>query len=236
ALAVARHMTCGRVLAVDAEPAIVEVARARIYDEWADPRIRVDVALVDMDDVDSLRDTVGGHADLVWASAVVHHLGDQQRGINALAALLAEGGRLALAEGGLPARHLPWDLGAGDPGLELRLHAAEDRWFARMRAALPRRRPMPYGWGEALRRADLHPTTTATTLTELPPPLPSPERRAVVNSLANRVDRLRDTGLLTPADLDTWARLLDPGDPCWLGGRADLFLLEARSVHVGLRG
>ncbi|MBU8861553.1 MULTISPECIES: class I SAM-dependent methyltransferase [unclassified Micromonospora] len=236
ALALARHMTCGRVLAVDAEPAIVDVARARIYDEWADPRVRVDVALVDIDDVDSLAETVGGHADLVWASAVVHHLGDQQRGINALAALLAQGGRLALAEGGLPARHLPWDLGVGDPGLELRLHTAEDRWFAGMRAALPGGRPMPYGWDEALRRAGLDPATTATALSELAPPLAPPERRAVVDRLADRVGRLRGTGLLTTADLCTWDRLLDPGDPVWLGNRRDVFLLEARSVHVGRRG
>ncbi|MDG4795610.1 class I SAM-dependent methyltransferase [Micromonospora sp. WMMD1082] len=236
ALALARHMTCGRILAVDAEPAIVEAARARIRTEWADPRIRIDVELVDIADTGSLRRTVCGHADLVWASAMVHHLGDQQRAVDALAALLARGGRLALAEGGLPARHLPWDLGVGDPGLELRLHTAEDRWFARIRAALPGSRPMPYGWDEALRRAGLDPATTVTTLSELPPPLPPPQQRAVVNRLANRIGRLRDTGLLTPADLHTWDRLLDPSDLVWLGNRRDVFLLEARSVHVGRRG
>ncbi|WBB54706.1 class I SAM-dependent methyltransferase [Verrucosispora sp. WMMD573] len=235
-LALARHMTCGRIVAIDAEPAIVEAARARVHTEWADPRIRIDVALVDIDDVDRIQETVGGHADLVWASAVVHHLGDQQRGIDTLAALLARDGRLALAEGGLPARHLPWDLGVGDPGLELRLHTAEDRWFVRMRAALPGGRPMPYGWDEALRRAGLDPATTVTTLSELPSPLAPPARRAVVNRLANRISRLRHTGLLTAADLQTWDRLLDPADPAWLGDRRDVFLLEARSVHVGRRG
>ncbi|MCZ7418682.1 MULTISPECIES: class I SAM-dependent methyltransferase [unclassified Micromonospora] len=236
ALALARHMTCGQILAVDAEPAIVETARARIHREWADPRIRIEVKLVDIDDINVLQETAGGQADLVWASAMVHHLGDQQRAVDALAALLARGGRLALAEGGLPARHLPWDLGVGEPGLELRLHTAEDRWFARMRAALPGSRPMPYGWDEALRRAGLDSATTATTLCELSPPLAPPQRRAVVNGIASRIGRLRDTGLLTPGDLHTWDRLLDPEDPVWLGNRRDVFLLEARSVHVGRRG
>ncbi|WP_235944778.1 hypothetical protein [Verrucosispora sioxanthis] len=68
------------------------------------------------------------------------------------------------------------------------------------------------------------------------PPLAPPQRRAVVNGLASRIGRLRDTGLLTPGDLHTWDRLLDSEDPVWLGNRRDVFLLEARSVHVGRRG
>lgn len=60
-----------------------------------------------------------------------------------LAGLLAPGGRPALAEGGLASRHLPWDLGFGEPGHELRLQLAEDRWFAVMRISLPDPRPCP---------------------------------------------------------------------------------------------
>ncbi|MGI5215295.1 class I SAM-dependent methyltransferase [Plantactinospora sp. CA-290183] len=236
ALALARHMTCGRVLAVDAEATILDAARDRIEAEWSDPRIRIDVLPADISHTaDALAEAVGGHADLLWASAVVHHLGDQQRAVDTLAALLAPGGRLALAEGGLPTRHLPWDVGVGEPGLESRLHLAQERWFARMRAALPGSRPMPYGWGEALRRAGLNPVTTATALIEVSPPLSQARLRAVVAGFADRVGRLRDAGLLAADDLLAWDRLLDPADTAWLGRRADLGVLEARSVHVGRR-
>lgn len=84
-------------------------------------------------------------ADLIWASASLHHLGDQQRVVTELASLLRAGGRLALVEGGLPERNLPWDIGIGAPGLQVRLDAAQDAWFARMRAELPGSVPMPYG-------------------------------------------------------------------------------------------
>ena len=46
-------------------------------------------------------------ADLVWASRVVHHLGDQDEAVHRMAALVRPGGVLAIAEGGLPTRTLP---------------------------------------------------------------------------------------------------------------------------------
>ncbi|MGN9779669.1 hypothetical protein ACTMS0_28525 [Micromonospora sp. H33] len=77
--------------------------------------------------------------------------------------------------------------------------------------------------------------TTRTALDEQPPPLPDSTRRAVLKTLAERVGRLRPTGLLTAADLDAWDRLLNPADERWLGHRDDLFRLSARSVHLGVR-
>ncbi|MFV2112960.1 class I SAM-dependent methyltransferase [Micromonospora sp. LOL_025] len=235
-LAIAQMMACGRVVAVDAHPAVLDTARDHLHAEWSDPRVRIEPLHADIPaETAALRETLGAPADLVWASASVHHVGDQQAAVTALAGLLAPGGRLALAEGGLPEHHLPWDVGLGEPGLEVRLHAAQDRWFARMRAELPDSRRMPYGWTEALRQAGLSPVTTRTTLAEQPAPLPDTTRRTVVKTLAGRVGRLRPTGLLTAADLDAWDRLLDPADEAWLGHRDDLFRLSARSVHLGLR-
>ncbi|MCX4471363.1 methyltransferase domain-containing protein [Micromonospora sp. NBC_01655] len=236
ALAVARMMTCGRVVAVDAHPAVLDAARDHIRAEWSDPRVRVEALRAAIPaDTAALRETLGAPADLVWASAAVHHVADQQAAVTALAGLLAPGGRLALAEGGLPEHHLPWDVGLGEPGLEMRLNAAQDCWFAQMRAGLPDSRRMPYGWTEALRQAGLSPVTTRTTLDEQPPPLPDIVRRAVLEAPAGRVGRMRTTGLLTATDLDAWNRLLDPTDERWLGDRDDLFRLSARSVHLGVR-
>ncbi|MDG4778913.1 methyltransferase domain-containing protein [Micromonospora sp. WMMD961] len=234
-LAIARMMTCGRVVAVDAHQTVLDAARDHISAEWSDRRVRIEPLRVDIPaETAALREALDAPADLVWASASVHHAGDQQAAVTALAGLLAPGGRLALAEGGLPDRHLPWDVGLGEPGLEVRLHAAQDRWFARMRAELPDSRRMPYGWTEALRHAGLSPVTTRTALDEQPAPLPDTIRWAVVEALAGRVSRLRPTGLLSAADLDAWDHLLDPAGKEWLGHRGDLFRLSARSVHLGV--
>ena len=210
------------------------LAKAERLAAEAAPQARITFVLADLDaGLDPLR--AAGAADVVWASASVHHAGDQQAAVTALAGLLGPGGRLALAEGGLAPRHLPWDLGVGEPGLEVRLELAQDRWFARMRAELPGSVPMPYGWTEALRRAGLTGVTTRTTLLERPVPLSDADRSRVVDGLAYRVDRLRPTGLLDPADVTTWDRLLDPADPAHLGRRDDLHSLDARSVHLGTR-
>jgi hypothetical protein len=165
----------------------------------------------------------------------VHHAGDQQGAVTGLAELLAPGGRLALAEGGLPAYYLPWDVGVGEPGLEHRLVAAGQRWFERMRAALPGQVRMPYGWPEAMRRAGLTEGRTRTFLTEVPAPLPAEAREVVVHALSAQVERLADTELLDESDRDAWRRLLDPDDADWVGGRDDTYVLRARSVYLGRR-
>ncbi|GAA4435510.1 class I SAM-dependent methyltransferase [Phytohabitans houttuyneae] len=218
----------GRAVGVDGEPAILAVAKERAPD--------LEFVAADLDgDLTDLRAALGETADLVWASASVHHAGDQQAAVNALAGLLGGGGRLALAEGGLPARHLPWDLGVGEPGLEVRLDAAQDRWFAAMRAGLPGSVRMPYGWSECLRRAGLTEVAARTTLFERELPLTDAEVNRVLDKLAHRVDHLRPAGLLDPADLDAWDCLLDSADTAWLGLRDDLYWLDARTIHTGLR-
>jgi SAM-dependent methyltransferase len=225
-----------QVVAVDGEPELL----AAVHDQVtaASPGRLAEVTLVEADlgdGVESVREAVTAPADLVWASASVHHVGDQQAAVDALASLLAPGGRLALAEDGLPARHLPWDLGVGTPGLELRLEAANDRWFTRMREELPGTTRMPYGWTEALRRAELTMVTTRTILRERPIPLSERDMERVTDRFTRWVDRLRPTGFLDTADLAAWDRLLDPSDSAWLGHRTDLFSLNARSVHLGER-
>jgi SAM-dependent methyltransferase len=226
----------GRVVAVDAEPELLAAVRERLAERDGTAMAGVELVAADLDaGVGPVRAALPDPADLVWASASVHHVGDQQAAVDALAGLLAPGGRLALAEGGLPARHLPWDLGIGEPGLELRLDAANDRWFTRMRDELPGSVRMPYGWTEALHRAGLTEVAMRTMLRERPAPLPDPDRRQLADRFARWVDRLRPTGLLDPADLAAWDRLLDPADPAWLGHRTDLHRLTARSVFTGTR-
>lgn len=233
------------VVAIDADPDVLEQAR-----EHTAGLVRCELASMD-DGAEPLRRAIAAPADLIWASASVHHAADQQAAIDALASLLAPGGRLALAEGGLPARNLPWELGVGEPGLELRLDLAQDRWFKVMRDSLPGSVPMPYGWTEALTRAGLTGVTTRSILTEVSPPL-SPERlEHVVSQFRHRVERLTadaephghghghghhvpaDVDWLSADDLAAWEQLLDPDDAHYLGRRTDLAVLSVRSIHVG---
>jgi SAM-dependent methyltransferase len=226
----------GRVVAVDGDADVLAAAKAHLAAALPTDAAGVELVQADLEGgFERLVAALDMPADLIWGSASVHHLADQQAAITALAGLLAPGGRLALAEGGLRARHLPWDLGVGRPGLELRLDAAQDHWFARMRAGLPGSVPLPYGWTEALRRAGLTQVTTRSQLIERPAPLDRAVGEQVLDALAERVERLRATGLLDQADTATWNRLLDPTDPAWLGRRRDLYWLEARSVHLGTR-
>ncbi len=235
------------VVAIDADPDVLDQAR-----EHTAGAVRCELASMD-DGAEPLRKAINAPADLIWASASVHHAGDQQAAVEALASLLAPGGRLALAEGGLPARSLPWDLGIGEPGLELRLDLAQDRWFTAMRESLPGSVPMPYGWTEALTRAGLTGVTTRSILSETPPPL-SPERLDhLVAQYRFKVERLTSEptddghshghghGHLVPADAEwlsaddvaAWKQLLDPENPHYLGHRTDLAVLSVRSIHVG---
>lgn len=248
AKALAEALPGATVVAIDADPDVLEQAR-----EHTAGLVRCELASMD-DGAEPLRQAIDAPADLIWASASVHHAADQQAAIDALASFLAPGGRLALAEGGLPARYLPWDLGIGEPGLELRLDVAQDRWFKVMRDSLPGSVPLPYGWTDALTRAGLVDVTTRSVLNETPAPL-APERlEGVVQQFRTRIDRLSgaeqghghghahghghghvvaDEEWLTPEDLDVWKQLLDPEGPYFLGRRTDLAVLSVRSVHIG---
>ncbi|MGW2539941.1 class I SAM-dependent methyltransferase, partial [Kitasatospora sp. NPDC001574] len=107
------------VVAVDQSAALLDRARARSAG-------RITTQQADLpDDFTAL-----GAADLIWSANAIHHLGDQQAALTALAGALRPGGLLAVVERGLPARFLPRDLGLGRPGLQARLDAAHEDTFS----------------------------------------------------------------------------------------------------------
>ncbi|MFI8103294.1 class I SAM-dependent methyltransferase [Streptomyces sp. NPDC086023] len=174
-----------------------------------------------------------GTADLVWSSKAVHHVGDQQRALDALAAVLRPGGLLAVAEGGLPVRFLPRDIGTGRPGLQARLDAAQEDWFEEMRGELPGSTALVEDWPAMLARAGLTETASFTLLLDLPAPLAAPARAF----LHAQLTRIRDTrgDSLAADDRKTLDLLLDPEAPEGLLKRPDAFLLSAVTVHTGRR-
>ncbi|MEU0543445.1 class I SAM-dependent methyltransferase [Nocardia sp. NPDC005978] len=222
----------GRLVIVDAVPELIEAARATVDNALAgDDRVRVETVHADAAD-DALADLVP-RADVVWASRMVHHLPDQQAGTDRLARLLHPEGWLALSEGGLGTRCLPWDLGIGAPGLQDRLLAARDAGFGRMRAEIPAAVRMPYGWGTALERAGLHTVTSFSVLTEHPAP-PSKEVR---DSVVAWLEALRTHigADIAAADRETIDALLDSTAPTFIATREDIFMLGASTIYLGQR-
>ncbi|MCQ0025330.1 class I SAM-dependent methyltransferase [Streptomyces somaliensis DSM 40738] len=214
-----------RVVAVDATPELLERARERN----AGLGDRFTTLLAELPgDVDGL-----GEADLVWAGESVHHVGDQRGALAGLARRLRPGGLLALAEGGLAARHLPRDTGLGRPGLEARIEALAADWFSGMRAALPGAREEVEDWPALLAAAGLVPAGTRTFLLDVPAPVPAAVREHVVAAFTRTRDIVGDR--LGDEDLAALDRLLDPEDPAGLHRRPDVHLLTARTVHTARR-
>lgn len=170
-------------------------------------------------------------ADLVWASGVVHHVGDQQAALRTLAGLLRPGATLAISEGGLEMRCLPLDLGIGRPGFEHRLLAARAEWFTRMRAGITGSVAMPYGWPRALREAGLEDVESFGALIDHPMPGSDLLREYVVHRVGWLAGSLGEW--LDADDRATAAALTDPESPDFLGKRDDLYLLGAKAIHSG---
>lgn len=219
----------GRVVLSDAVPELLEAATTHVRDIAAGTPVVVDAVQADASS-EQLADLLPP-ADLVWASRVVHHLPDQQKAINELARLLAPGGWLALGEGGLATKCLPWDLGVGEPGLGNRLTAARDTWFVGMRGGMPGVTSLPVGWNKALEAAGLTEVFSFSYVIDHPAPASEAVRQSVVDWLA----WLHAVGedLLSDTDQETVARLLDPDDEAYVGTRDDVFILGASTVYLG---
>lgn len=181
------------------------------------------------DSTERLLEAIGGPADLIWCAHSVHHADDGQAAVDTLASLLKPGGRLVLVEGGLSPRYLPYDLGVGRPGMEDGLAVAK---YKRM-SELDHHVRMRYGWPVALRHAGLTDVTSKSLLTDKPAPLSEVDLAHVLGTLIRQVGWNREH--LPAEDVELWDRLLDPDDELWLGNRADVYNLDARTLHFGRR-
>jgi SAM-dependent methyltransferase len=170
-------------------------------------------------------------ADLVWARRVLHHLGDQRGAVRLLAHRVRPGGVLAVAEGGLPRRVLPRDIGIGRPGLQERLDVAFQEWFSEMRAAEPDATETVEHWPGMLADAGLTPAGSRSFLVDHPAPLDAAVREVIVRWWQGIHERVADR--ISAEDRATLERLIDPGDTAGLAQREDVFLLNATTVHTG---
>jgi len=219
----------GRVVLSDAVAELLEPATDLVRAASAGTEVAVESVRADAAD-GRLAEQLP-QADLVWASRVVHHLPDQQLAIDGLARVLAPGGWLALSEGGLATRCLPWDLGIGDPGLGNRLTAARDRWFVGMRGDMEGVKSLPVGWNKALEAAGLTEVFSFSYVIDHPAPASEAVRQSVVDWVAWMSNVGDDQ--FSEVDRETITRLLDPTDAAYVGARDDVFVLGASTVHLG---
>ncbi|MFG2956708.1 class I SAM-dependent methyltransferase [Streptomyces sp. NPDC048291] len=217
-----------RVLAVDGSEPLLDRARARAERLGMADRFGVLAG-----QLPQVLDELDYPADLLWAGHSLHHLGDQRAALTAFAERLAPGGTLAVLEGGLPTRFLPRDIGIGRPGLQARLDAVQEEWFARMRAELPGSVAETEDWPTLLTSAGLKHARTRSFLIDLPAPASDRARTYAVEIFSRFRDSL--TGDLGADDRAILDRLLDPADPASLHRRSDLFVLGVRTLHTAVR-
>lgn len=170
-----------------------------------------------------------GSADVLWASMVVHHLGDEVDALRRIRELLEPGGLLALVERAAPLRISPADDDLGRPGLWPRLDTAADAWFAEMRAELP----------DAMTSAD-YPGMLAEAGFELlvddvltvvvEPPLDVEARRFAHDHLV-RTRQMLD-GLADAADLEALDTLVDEHADGGVLRRDDVEVRASRRLYL----
>ncbi|MEU8484750.1 class I SAM-dependent methyltransferase [Streptomyces sp. NPDC048641] len=224
-----------QVVAVDGAPALLDRALARAERLGLDGRVAIRHAELpgDLEGGDGQAGGGLGEADLIWSSKAVHHVGDQQGVLDALAGALRPGGMLAVAEGGLPMRFLPRDIGIGTPGLQARLDAMQEFWFERMRCELPGSTSTVEDWPAMLGQAGLTDVGSSTYLLDLPAPLGETARTFVRNQLARLRDVMSES--LEADDRKTLDVLLDDTAPNGILRRPDAFVLSATTVIAGVR-
>lgn len=113
-----------RIIAVDSSDGHLNRLRTRAQELGVIDRVEIVQA-----DLDGTWPDLGD-ADLVWASASLHHLADPDAALRQVRPILGQDGLLAVVELAGPPRFLPDDAPADRPGLEDRCHAAADRRIA----------------------------------------------------------------------------------------------------------
>jgi trans-aconitate methyltransferase len=76
-------------------------------------------------------------AEVVWASMVLHHVGDERDALRRMRSVLQPGGLLTVIERAGPVRVLPANADGEHADIWTRIDAAWAKWFADMRADLP---------------------------------------------------------------------------------------------------
>ncbi len=212
-LTLARELPGSTITAVDVSPEMLTHLRARAGTAGLADRIRTVEADLDQPWPDL------GPADVIWASASMHHMADPARALASAHAALQPGGLLVIAElQGFP-RFLT---GTPDEPLEARGHAetAKRRDEAGMH--------MHEDWAARISQAGFKEVTSRHFDIDLRPPLPAAASRYATVTLSRMRHGLEDR--LPATDLAALDKLV-----AGLPGRTDLSVRTERTVFVARR-
>ena len=222
----ARAFPGARVTAVDASPAMLARAKERAAEHGVGDR--VDTLLAELP---------GGlsglaPADVIWASASLHHVGDEIAALRAMRDLLSSSGLLVIAELAAMSRSLPVDVDFADEGFAERFDAAGKRWWADMRAGLPgstASRPLD----EMVEAAGLSIVESRVATLRFDAPLTDAQQAIGLGEL--RRTRHQLSGYLKPRDLAVLDALADIDNPRYMLRRPDVHITQARHIVIACR-
>lgn len=219
----ARCFAPATVVAADGSSVMLETAVARAEAAGLSDRIATHRA--------DLPDGLDGldRVDLVWASMVLHHIGNEVDALRRLRGMLNPGGVLVVVEHGDPLRFLPDEVGGGRPGLMERLDAAEAGWLAAMRDGLPHATPSGE-YPAMLAAAGFELIADRVVHVRLAAPLATEARRMVIDHLRRVREHFGER--LDGQDLAALDVLIDENHPLGIMLRADAFLDASRHVYV----
>jgi SAM-dependent methyltransferase len=201
----------GRVIGIDLAAAHVSAARTQ-----ASARV-----LVLQGDVRSPPLALQS-VDLVWSVNTLHHLHEPLEGVQALAALLAPGGRIAVGQSSL----LPEMFFAWDSPLEQRTTEAVRRYYRDRYALSESDLADKRGLVGLLRRAALQDVTSRTVVIERIAPLAPADEAYLLQAIFRDTwgERLRP--YLSVKDFAELTALCDPGHPAYALRRPDFHFLQ----------
>jgi SAM-dependent methyltransferase len=220
-LALAQRFTGAEVTAVDMSAAML----GRLQEKARGLGVAERITTIEADLDNGWPDT--GRADLVWASASMHHLADPDRVLSEIFAALRPGGLLVVVELASFPRFLPDDIGLGHPGLEARCHAVRAEAHAEQMPTLGS------DWGPRLARAGFTIEAERPFTINLTPPLPAAAGRYAQVALARMRSAFGDR--LDASDLAVLDTLIGSDGPDSVLRRSDLTVRDERTVWVGAR-
>jgi SAM-dependent methyltransferase len=219
----AQHFGSATVLAVDGSAEMLDRAAARVRRLALEQRVQT--RLVELPaGLDSL-----DQADVIWASMVLHHVGDEVAALRQVRRLVKAGGLLAVVEHGGELRVLPGDSDLGRPGLWERLDAAGEEWFGDMRADLPESTDSG-SYADMLRLAGFSVLADELLTLTLEPPLDDRARRFAHDYLLRTRSRLEPYA--NSADLEALGVLVDERNSESILLRDDALLSASRRFYV----
>ena len=167
--------------------------------------------------------------DLVWASMVLHHIGNEAAALQAIHDVMAPGGIIAIAEFGDPTRVLPDDIGLGRPGLADRIEAVGERRIAAMREQLADS-TVSATYPTMLAAAGFEVLDDRVVAARLDGPPTEQVRRLALGHVLRSREQFGDG--LDADDLSTLDSLSDPDDPRGVMHRADVVATSSRHVFI----